>query len=506
VSTETTGTLDDTTTVTVESGATLTDSGALTVGDQATLTDAGAIAITGSGSLADGGSVSVAPTGALDDGHSLTVKLGATLDDGHSLTVDPLATLDDGGTMTVGSAASLGMRGTLQIEANRTLDVSGTAVLAGTSQQPAILAASLTNAATPVISLHPGAALNLDTTGAGTTELNLPGVNGFVPTPGQQVTLVANATGSAVQGLFDDPGGKPLNELDVGSFDPFTFKISYQGGQGGHDVVLTSLPRQFSLGFESHLSVPVKLDGQDIPSSGPVLLVPGSHTLTDPNGAGASVEFSVTPAGTLDISSAPPGVLSIGGTTTLVINGRTMTIDTRPLSVPTLTLDGSLSVSNTTPFTFTDLPGTYTLADSGGAKASVQFTLTAEGPGTVGYDSSLEGVLTGAVPASTTLVVHGVSVQIQAQALLGQFNPPPVIAIVVDGQPPSTAAVQTVSLLPGAFTILYISPTGLTTDTLSFSVSVGDQVTYNGSDPISSSAPLAAVNGTNVIFLFPPPR
>src|SRR5262249_39501232 len=156
-------------------------------------------------------------------------------------------------------------------------------------------------------------------------------------------------------------------------------------------------------------------------------------------------------------------------------NGRTITIDTRPLSVATLPLDGSLSVPNTTPFTFTDLPGTYALVDSGGAGASVQFTLTAEGRGTVGYDPSLAGVLPAA--GSTALVVPGAPAQIQAQALLGQFTPPLVTAIVVDGQAPSAQAIQTVSLLPGAFSIQYTTSTGLNV-IVNFTVSAQDVVAY----------------------------
>jgi hypothetical protein len=537
------GSLDDAGFLTVESRGILNDGGALTVEQTGTLTDAGSvnvgfqtnsgairhpgtvvdhgqIAVEGSsngqaagtlqvsgsgstltvesdGNLTDSGTLTVNKSGVLDDAHLVAVEAGATLEDAGGLTVESGATLDDGGTVTVeGQTLSgtgrgnLTSHGTLEVEAGHTLDVLGDVVLAGTSQHPAILAAAISNAAAPVISLNSGATLRLDTAGTGTTELNLSAASGFVPTAGQQLTLVANATGSPVQGLFDDTGGNPLHEADVVPLGALAFKITYaggQGGQGGHDVVLTNLTTSIDA---SRLSVPLLLDGDSLPG-GPLQLIPGhQYTLSDPNAAaGGSVVFTVNPDRTVNYDPSLDGVLSGRGTSTLVITGRTMTIDASPLSVPALTLDGTLSVSNT-PFSFTDLPGTYALVDSGGAGASVAFNLNADG--TVGYDPSLEGVLTGA--GTNALVVHGVAVQIDPRPL--SADNPPVPVFTVEGQPAySTQQVQTVSVLPGALVILIDRHNGPTR--LDFTVSAQDQLSLV--DPTEAS--FVSFTGANQVTL-----
>jgi hypothetical protein len=522
--------------LTVDHDATLTDMGTVNVGVKrvgatnlaGTVIDHGDITVAGAGSngqaagqlqvsgtgstltvesdgtLTDAGTVAVSKAGVLDDGNLVTVEAGANLDDASVVTVEAGATLDDGGATTVEVGAGLNSHGALEVEAGHTVNVSGGIVLAGTSQQPAVLEATLTRTAPPVISLAPGATLALHTTDTGTTELNLSAAAAFAPAPGQQFTLIANASGQAVQGFFDDTNGKPVNEGDTVSVGAFGFTITYLGGQGGQDVVLISLATQFTIGIVSHLSVPVVVvtpDGQTLPATGSLQLSPGTYTLEDPDGVGASVPFAVTSDGTLDLSSAPAGVLSGQGTSILVVNGRTMRISTDALSIPTLTLDGTLSVSNTALFSFTDLPGTYTLVDSAGEGALIAFNLNANG--TIGYDPSLEGVLRGALGGGNLLVVQGVAVTIEAQALFFQFNPPLVTSIIVDGQAPSTQAIQTVFLLPGAFSIQYTTSAGLNV-IVNFTVSAKDVVAYVSDNQNIPGDPLGETFG-NTVFLPPPP-
>src|SRR5262249_23258296 len=266
----------------------------------------------------DAGAVHVNQAGALDDWNLVTVRPGGNLLDASVVTVESFATLDDGGAVSVEGGANLNSHGILEVEAGHLVDVSGAVVVAGTSQQPAVMKATLTGTATPAISLQPGGTLALDTTSTGTTELNLSVARDLAL--GQTFTLVANATGQGVQGVFDDADGKPLNEGGVLQVGAFAFSTTYTGGQVGHDVVLPDLTASVDA---SGLSVPLLLDGVSLPA-GPLQLAPGQHTLSDPNAAaGGSVVFTVNPDRTVDYGPSLDGVLSGRGTSTLVVNGRT---------------------------------------------------------------------------------------------------------------------------------------------------------------------------------------
>jgi len=147
--------------------------------------------------------------------------------------------------------------------------------------------------------------------------------------------------------------------------------------------------------------------------------LPGTVLLTDPLGSGFSAGFTLNANGTVGYAAAPAGVLSGRGTTTLLVHDATVTIDATQLSLPTLSLGNGVVVTNTAALAFTALPGTYTLSDSQGSGAALQFSIGADG--NVGYASSLQGILTGA--GTLTLVVHGVTVTIDATQLsLPQLN------------------------------------------------------------------------------------
>src|SRR5262249_58144163 len=75
----------------------------------------------------------------------------------------------------------------------------------------------------------------------------------------------------------------------------------------------------------------------------------------------------------------------------------------------------STYVRNTAAFTFTALPGTFTLYDAGSPQSRVQFTLGADG--TVGYDPSLQGILSGAGTSTLTVVGRSVTVDTRGTSL-----------------------------------------------------------------------------------------
>ena len=70
---------------------------------------------------------------------------------------------------------------------------------------------------------QPGRALNIST-------------GSFVPTVGNQFTVLHNTSGSAITGTF---ANLPENSMVAG--DGYTFTISYAGGTDGQDVVLTAV-------------------------------------------------------------------------------------------------------------------------------------------------------------------------------------------------------------------------------------------------------------------------
>src|SRR5262249_44797084 len=150
----------------------------------------------------------------------------------------------------------------------------------------------------------------------------------------------------------------------------------------------------------------VMLDGTQVLDSGLsdyLHLTPGTHTLTD--FLGSSVTFTAAADGTVDYDHALDPVLSGRGTTTLVVNGVTVTIDAPALSVrDSLLLENAVLVRSATAVSFTVLPGNLFLRDGAGG-GDFRFTLNANG--TVSYAPSLEGLLSGA--GTSTLVVHGVS-------------------------------------------------------------------------------------------------
>jgi hypothetical protein len=210
--------------------------------------------------------------------------------------------------------------------------------------------------------------------------------------------------------------------------------------------------------------------------------LPGALTLSDPAAAGATVAFNLTAAGTVGYAAALQGVLTGAGTSALAVHGRAVTLDTRPLSTPFLTLDEFVSVRNAAPVAFTDLPGTYTLVDSAASQAAVAFDVTAAG--TVRYAAALEGLVTGA--GTQALRVNGEAAQIDARALSARTPSFSVAGLGLF----STSVVQTLHVLPGQFHLQ------AGTLQLAFTLTNLDQLAF-----ASSLDPLLLGRGTNRLVL-----
>jgi hypothetical protein len=141
--------------------------------------------------------------------------------------------------------------------------------------------------------------------------------------------------------------------------------------------------------------------------------LPGQYIFTDPSGGTPAVTFTINPNGTVGYDATLEGILTGAGTSTLKVNGRTVTLDATALTLPAGAVDNAVLVRNTAPLAFTGLPGQYIFTDPSGGTPAVTFTINPNG--TVSYDPTLEGILTGA--GTSTLKVHGVTVTLDATAL-----------------------------------------------------------------------------------------
>jgi hypothetical protein len=168
-------------------------------------------------------------------------------------------------------------------------------------------------------------------------------------------------------------------------------------------------------------------------------LAPGTHSLS--YATGASVTFRVAAGGNVDFSTSLDGVLDGRGSSTLTVLGRTVSIDATPLnSAANLLLDEAASFPTASVFTAQLLPGPQRLRSTAGAGGDVSFSVANDG--TLGYNPTLEGALTGA--GASALGVSGRTVPINATAL----NADPDLYLDEAVVFPS-AAVFNAHLLPG---------------------------------------------------------
>ncbi len=261
------------------------------------LTDTGdypVLQVSGGGQLDLTGSATFSPT----SGYGYVDVSGATLAVDGSLTGALYVYLDSGsvlqGTGTMGGANIL-----LQDSRNNSLQWAG-GPLASVSVQsysgtvdPAGAAATAT-LQTGALTLNPGSTLavelNSDTAYdqvAASDAVSLNGANlqvalGYTPSIGQQFTLIQNTSGAAVSGTFNGlPEGSLLVVGDV------AFRISYVGGSGGQDVVLTRVAADVWSGGagagDTNWTTAANWVGGVAPSAGDTLIFPTGVTQENTN-------------------------------------------------------------------------------------------------------------------------------------------------------------------------------------------------------------------------------
>ena len=205
------------------------------------------------------------------------------------------------------------------------------------------------------------------------------------------------------------PGAESLHDLSTGDGVAFTvstaatigYDSSLQGildGSGTTELIAKGTAITVDA---TALSTPsVQVDGREFNNTAPLSLVvlPGAESFHDLS-TGIGVSFTVSAAGTIGYDPSLQGTLLGAGTSTLIVEGQTITIDARDLNAATIQVDGS-TFNATAPITFTCLPGSYTYVDE--SQQTLVFVVSAGG--LVSYDPSLEGLFTG--DGTKTLVIH----------------------------------------------------------------------------------------------------
>jgi hypothetical protein len=186
-------------------------------------------------------------------------------------------------------------------------------------------------------------------------------------------------------------------------------------------------------------------------------LLPGQHTLTT-NGTDVTT-FTVNPDGTVAYDPALEGALTGSGTTALAVIGRSVALDASALGTASVSADG-VGHAAAAPFSVNLLPGQHSLTTNG--TDVTWFTVNADG--TISYDPSLQGALTGS--GTTSLAVIGRAVTMDATAL-------GVPSVSVDGVAYAATAPFSVNLLPGQHSL------NDGTNVISFIVNPDGTVTYD---------------------------
>ena len=181
-------------------------------------------------------------------------------------------------------------------------------------------------------------------------------------------------------------------------------------------------------------------------------LAPGEYSFQIASGYYADFTFRVTSLGTIDFNVAYNGFLSGRNTSTLSIDGLSVTLDARYLSG-----SGVLLVIPSTDWithqTCRMVPASYYSVQQGsGVVANFSFQLGVDGHWA--YKSPLEvangGFLTGA--GSSTLAFYGYPLLVDARAAGGTG----VVVQTISGMPFSTTSVEYANLLPAQYFALQV--------------------------------------------------
>ncbi len=156
--------------------------------------------------------------------------------------------------------------------------------------------------------------------------------------------------------------------------------------------------------------------------------------------------------------------MSGSGTSELIVKGTAITVDATALSTPSVHADGR-EFNNTAPLDLVVLPGAESLHDLSTGDG-VSFTVSTAG--TIGFDASLQGILSGS--GTSQLVVNGTPITVDATALATP-------SVLVDGREFNNTAPLHLVVLPGAESLHDLS----TGNGVSFTVSATGTIGYDSS-------------------------
>ena len=403
---------------------------------------------------------------------TLTVHgLGVTIDATHLFSRDPLYWLENSPSTQAPRTPLPSFPGTYTLaDDNATGTVVDFSVADdGTVHYDPSLEGILTGSGTTTLTVA-GRTVTLDLTHLSEPFLDLDAteITNFPPT---SVSFTALPGSFTIQDPEAEAGATVTFTIDQDgtvSYDP-----SLEGiltGSGTSTLVVHGVSVTVDLTHLSSMTL-LALDQAEVSNTAPLdfAALPGTYTIDDVEAiAGASVNFTVNANGTVQYDPTLEGILTGAGSSTLVVHGVTVTVDTTHLSTPSLALDTEVSVSNAAPFAFTTLPGTFRLADNFASGASLNFTVNADG--TVSYDPSLEGIVTGA--GTATLAVLGVTVTVDPTPLSS-----PIMVLDTEISLGNSAPLV-FTTLPGTYSIVDDEAVGAS---VQFTVSAGGTVSYDPS-------------------------
>ncbi len=223
------------------------------------------------------------------------------------------------------------------------------------------------------------------------------------------ITLFVLPGSETIQDVNDNTVTYSVSNVGAVGYDP-----SLQGilsGSGTSELVVKGAAVTVDA---TALSTPsVQVDGREYNNTAPLglVLLPGAESLNDLS-TGDGVSFTVSNTGTIAFDASLQGILSGSGTSELIVKGTAITIDATALSTPSVQADGR-EFNNTAPLDLVVLPGAESLNDLSTGDG-VSFTVSTAG--TIGFDASLQGILSGS--GTSQLVVKGTAITVDATARL----------------------------------------------------------------------------------------
>ncbi|GAA2977674.1 RNA polymerase sigma factor [Actinokineospora diospyrosa] len=326
----------------------------------------------------------------------------------------------------------------------------------GTVEYATDLEGLLTGSGTTTLTLH-GLPVALDTSGLDASNVSVAGLGWPANQPRRTVRLL--------------PGGQRLVSGE-GSSVPFgitrsgqvTYAPELEGlltGAGSPTLAVHGL--RITVDSSALSATNVTLGGLGWPAYRPrreVRVLPGSYRVVSVEGN--SIPFSVTGSGQVAYSADLEGLVSGAGSTTLVVHGRLITLDTSALSATNVSVGGLGWPAYQPRRAVRVLPGSHRVVSVEGN--SVPFSVTASGR--VAYSSDVEGLLTGA--GGTTLTVHGRAITLDTSALSATN-------VSVGGLGwPAYRPRREVRVLPGSHRVVSVEG-----NSVPFSVTASGQVAYS---------------------------